>query len=116
MNLSIVKLVVFAPVSHADAVREALGNSGAGKIGNYDYCSFSIKGIGRGRGNLNSNPAIGTAGEYEQIEEERIETLVERALLRDVMEAVRKVHPYEEVAFDIYPLEDFTSFAEPGLS
>lgn len=105
MNSSNVKLVVFVPLSHADIVRETLGNTGAGKIGNYNFCSFSSRGTGRFRGNDQSNPTIGKAGNYESVEEERIEVLVPRAILRDVVGAVKKVHPYEEVAFDVYPLE-----------
>ncbi len=106
MQTKNVKFVVFVPLSHADIVREALGNAGAGKIGNYDFCSFSSRGIGRFRGNNESNPVIGEAGNYESVEEERIEVLVPRTILNDVIEAVKKVHPYEEVAFDVYPLGD----------
>lgn len=102
-----IKLVIFTPLSHADIVREALGNAGAGKIGNYDFCSFTTRGTGRFRGNEKSNPAIGTAMQYESVEEEKIEVLVPRVILKDVIEAVKKVHPYEEIAFDIYPLEDY---------
>ena len=100
-----VKFVVFVPLSHADIVRKALGEAGAGKIGNYDFCSFSSRGTGRFRGNEKTNPAIGEAGKYEAIEEERIETLVPQEILKNVIEKVKSVHPYEEVAFDIYPLE-----------
>lgn len=102
-----VKLVVFVPLTHTDIVRKTLGEVGAGKIGNYDFCSFSTKGTGRFKGNEKSNPSIGTAGEYESVEEERIEVLVPRAILKEVIEKLKAVHPYEEVAFDIYPLEDF---------
>ena len=99
-----VKLVVFVPLSHADAVRQALGEAGAGKIGNYDFCSFSSRGVGRFLGNEHSNPAIGDGGVYEQVEEERIEVIVPREILEEVIEKMKVVHPYEEVAFDIYPL------------
>lgn len=101
-----VKFVVFVPLSHADAVRQTLGEAGAGKIGNYDFCSFSSRGTGRFRGNEKTNPAIGEAGKYEAVEEERIEAVVPRAVLKEVIEKVKAVHPYEEVAFDIYPLEN----------
>ena len=101
-----VKLVVFVPLSHSDAVRKALGEAGAGRIGNYDFCSFSSLGTGRFRGNTKSNPAIGKAGEYEAVEEERIEVIVPRKILKKVVERVKSIHPYEEVAFDIYPLEN----------
>lgn len=90
-----------------DIVREALGNAGAGKIGNYDFCSFSTRGVGRFRGNENSNPSIGEAMNYESVEEEKIEVVVPRAILKNVIESIKKVHPYEEMAFDIYPLEDY---------
>jgi len=101
-----VKLVVFVPIFHADAVRQAMGEAGAGKIGNYNFCSFSSRGIGRFRGNEKANPAIGEAGKYEAVEEERIEVIVPREILKQVIEKVKSVHPYEEVAFDIYPIEN----------
>jgi len=101
-----VKLVVFSPISHADIVRQALGEAGAGKIGNYNFCSFSSRGFGRFKGNESSNPAIGEAGKYEIVEEERIEVVLPRYILNEVVVAMKKAHPYEEVAFDIYPLED----------
>lgn len=112
MNSSKVKLVVFVPLSHADSVREALGTAGAGTIGNYEFCSFSVRGIGRFRGNATSNPTIGTPDVYETVEEERIEVVVPRDMLSVVIEAMRKTHPYEEIAFDVYPLED----SPPDLS
>lgn len=101
-----VRFVVFVPESHADIIRKVLGEAGAGKIGNYDFCSFSIKGIGRFQGNENSNPTIGKAGNYESVEEERIEVVVPRQILKKVIDKVKEAHPYEEVAFDVYPLED----------
>jgi hypothetical protein len=101
-----VKFVVFTPLSHSDIVRKALADAGAGKIGNYDSCSFSSIGTGRFRGNSNSNPAIGKAEVYESVEEEKIEVIVPRNILHDVIAAVKKVHPYEEMAFDVYALED----------
>lgn len=99
-----VKLVIFVPLSHADIVRQTLGEAGAGKIGNYDFCSFSSKGIGRYRGNENSNPAIGKSGQYESVKEERIEVVVPQSILEDVITKIKAVHPYEEVALDVYPL------------
>jgi hypothetical protein len=101
-----VKLVVFVPISHADIVRKALGEAGAGKIGNYDFCSFSSCGVGRFRGNEKSNPTIGEAGQYEAVEEEKIEVIVPREILEKVIRAMNKVHPYEEVAYDIYSIEN----------
>jgi|SRR3989344_961677 len=106
METKNVKLVVFVPLSHADIVRQALGEVGAGKIGNYDFCSFSSRGTGRFRGNEKSNPAVGETNKYEIVEEERIEVVVPREILEKVIEKVKLVHPYEEVAFDIYALEN----------
>jgi len=106
METKNVKFVVFVPLSHADVVRQTLGEAGAGKIGNYDFCSFSSRGIGRFRGNEKTNPAIGEVGKYEAVEEERIEAIVPREILKEVIEKVKSVHPYEEVVLDIYPLEN----------
>ena len=101
-----VKIVVFVPVSHADVVRDAIGKAGAGKIGNYTFCSFSSKGIGRFKPENGARPAIGEVGKLESVEEERIEVVCSRELAKEVVIAIRKVHPYEEVALDVYPLEE----------
>jgi len=101
-----VKLVVTVPESHAEAVREAMGKAGAGNLGNYSFCSFSLKGVGRFKPEKGSHPAIGGIGKLESVEEERIEAICNRSVLEDVVAAIKKVHPYEEVALDIYPLED----------
>ena len=92
-----VKIVVFVPETHTDIVREAMGKAGAGKIGNYSYCSFSSKGIGRFKPEDGANPHIG---------EERIETVCSREKLQEVVAAIKEVHPYDEVALDVYPLEN----------
>lgn len=101
-----VKIVVFVPESHADIVRETIGKVGAGKIGNYTFCSFSSKGIGRFKPEEGATPTIGEVGKFESVNEERIEVVCDRNILKDVVAAIKKVHPYEEVALDIYPLED----------
>lgn len=98
------KIAVYVPSSHADKVRQALAAAGAGDLGNYDYCSFTTKGIGRFRGNEASKPFIGKPGRIEEVEEERIETICPREQLDKILAAVKKVHPYEEPAVDIYPL------------
>lgn len=105
MNTKYIKLVIFTPISHADIIRQTLGDAGAGKIGNYDFCSFSTRGIGRFKGNDKSNPSISEPEKYEAVEEERIETIVPKKILKEVIGKVKSVHPYEEVAFDVYPLE-----------
>lgn len=103
---NIVKIVVFAPESHADAIRKAMGKAGAGKIGNYTYCSFSSKGIGRFKPGEGAHPSIGEVGKFETVPEERIEAVCGRERLADVIKAIKEAHPYEEVALDIYPLEE----------
>lgn len=102
-----VKIVVFVPESHADVVRDAMCKAGAGKIGNYTFCTFSSKGIGRFKPGDGSHPTIGQVGVLELVQEERIEVVCERIILKDVIFAINKVHPYEEVALDVYPLENF---------
>ena len=99
-----VKIVVYVLVDHADKVREALANAGCGHIGNYDYCSFSVKGVGRFRGLEGSKPTVGEVGKIEKVEEERIETICPRERLDEALQAVKKVHPFEEPAVDVYPL------------
>lgn len=101
-----VKIIVFVPETHTDIVREAMGNAGAGKIGNYSFCTFSSKGVGRFRPENGANPHIGEIGKDEEVQEERIETVCSREKLQEVIAAIKKVHPYDEVAMDVYPLEN----------
>ena len=101
-----VKIVVFVPEAHAAAVREAMDKAGAGKIGNYTYCSFSSQGIGRFKPGEGARPVIGKIGKLESVKEERIEAVCPREILNNVVSAIKKVHPYEEVALDVYPLEE----------
>lgn len=101
-----VKIVVFVPETHTDAVREAIGKAGAGKIGNYSYCTFSLKGVGRFKPEQGADPHIGEIGKFEEVVEERIETICPRENLEGVIAAIREVHPYDEVALDVYPLEN----------
>ena len=102
----VVKIVVYVPESHADAVRSAMGTAGAGRIGRYTFCSFSIKGTGRFLPGEGAHPAIGDVGAIAEVEEERIEVVCARSLLERVITAIKSVHPYEEVALDVYPLLD----------
>jgi hypothetical protein len=100
------KLVVNVPLSHTDKVREAIGQAGGGKLGNYSFCSFSIRGTGRFKPGAGANPAIGEVGKLEEVEEERIEVVLGADLLDAVIAAMKQVHPYEEVAYEVYVLED----------
>jgi hypothetical protein len=101
------KLVVFAPEGYADKIREAMGNAGAGKIGNYSHCFFTTKGIGTFKPLDGANPVIGEIGKIEEVKEDRIETVCEPGRLNDVIKAIKKVHPYEEPAIDVYLIDVF---------
>src|SRR5689334_19308500 len=94
------KLAVTVPVEDADKVRDAIGNAGGGKIGNYTHCSFSVRGTGRFRPEAGANPHIGEVGKLEEVEEERIEVTVDAAVLKDIVAAIKAVHPYEEPTID----------------
>lgn len=100
----LVKLVVFVPEEHADKVRQALGEAGAGKIGEYSFCSYSIKGVGRFIPSHKADPHTGTAGKLEEVDEERIEVACEKHQAAKIIDVIKKVHPYEEVVIDIYPM------------
>ncbi len=100
------KIVVYVPLDHADKVREAIGSAGGGKLGKYSFCSFSTQGIGRFRPDEGANPHIGTVGKLEKVEEERIEITCDTTLVEPVVAAIRRVHPYEEIAMDIWLLEN----------
>jgi hypothetical protein len=100
------KLVVFVPATHADQMREVLGKAGAGQMGNYEYASFSVKGVGRFRPLKGAHPAIGEVGKFEEVPEERIETIVDEINLEEVMKAVLENHPYEEPAIDVMELKN----------
>ncbi len=100
----LVKLVVFVPEENADEVRRALGEAGAGKIGEYSFCSYSIKGVGRFKPSDGANPHIGSAGKLEEVNEERIEVACEKSQVSEIIKVIKDVHPYEEVVMDIYPM------------
>lgn len=99
------KIVVYVPEANAEELRNAIGDAGAGIIGNYSHCTFSIKGTGRFKPTEGANPTIGEIGKLEEVEEIRIETVCEGNKLKDVLLAIKKVHPYEEPATDVYPIE-----------
>ena len=99
------KLVVYIPTTHTDQVREAIGMAGGGKLGSYSFCSFSTKGTGRFRPDPGAHPHIGEVGKFEAVEEERLEVTLTADVVGNVIAAMRQAHPYEEVAYDLYPLE-----------
>ncbi len=100
------KLVVFVPNNYAGKVREAIFSAGAGHIGEYDLCSFNIEGEGSFRGSENSDPFTGTVGKIHFEKEVRIETVLPKYLEDKVVGDMMKAHPYEEVAYDLYPLSN----------
>ncbi|ASS76068.1 Nif3-like dinuclear metal center hexameric protein [Tumebacillus algifaecis] len=104
-NTRLKKLVVFVPESHHEQVRKALGDAGAGWIGNYSHCTFSTPGHGTFVPQEGTSPFIGEQGVLEKVEEVRIETIVSDLNQDKVVQALLQAHPYEEVAYDIYPLE-----------
>lgn len=99
------KLVVFVPQSHDQAVREAIFAAGAGWIGNYSHCSFNIPGTGTFLPHEGTDPFTGKLGRLEHAAEVRIETIVPASAERRVVQAMLKAHPYEEVAYDLYPMD-----------
>lgn len=100
------KIAVYVPETHADAVRKAMGESGAGFIGNYSHCSFSCSGEGQFLPLEGTHPFIGKAGMLERTPEVRIETIVPESRVALVLSATKLVHPYEEPAIDVFPLEN----------
>lgn len=100
------KLVTFVPTEQTEKVRTALFEAGAGQIGNYDKCSFNITGTGSFRGNNNSNPVIGKKNEIHFENETRIEVIYEACKEAGLLQSLFSNHPYEEVAYDVYPLDN----------
>ncbi len=100
------KIVTFCPAPSAEKIREALWAAGAGYIGNYDRVSFNLSGTGTYRGNENSNPVIGEKGKMMTEPEERVEIIYQSHLEKAVLIALRASHPYEEIAFDLIPLDN----------
>jgi dinuclear metal center YbgI/SA1388 family protein len=103
---SVSKIVVFVPQTHTEAVANAMHNAGAGMFAKYDKCSFRSSGTGTFRGKGNAQPFIGTVGILERAAEERIEMMAENWKVDAIIAAMLNVHPYEEVAYDVYPLRN----------
>jgi len=98
------KLVVFVPAEALDAVRDAVFAAGAGRIGDYERCSWYTEGVGTFLGGESTSPTLGERGREERVAELRLETVFPADRRAEIVEAVRSAHPYEEPAFDIYPL------------
>lgn len=104
INISKVKIIVTSPIENAEEIRQALGDIGAGVIGNYSHCSLTEKCIGTFKGNDKSNPYIGEKNKLEHVEEEKIEVQCDIKMVKEVMKKIREVHPYEEPLIEIIPL------------
>lgn len=98
------KVIVYAPRDSAAAVRAAMSEAGCGGIGNYSDCSFNVDGLGTFKGNDASNPAIGTPGKLESVEETRIEMICFSSMVGEALRSIRQAHPYEEPAIDVIQL------------
>ena len=98
------KLVVFVPPEALDVVRDAVFAAGAGRIGEYERCSWYTEGTGTFLGGEGTDPIVGEKGREERVPELRLETVFPEERQVQVVEALRSAHPYEEPAFDIYPI------------
>jgi dinuclear metal center YbgI/SA1388 family protein len=100
------KLSVFVPAAHVEKIASSVFAAGGGIIGEYSNCSFRSNGEGTFKGSTLSNPAIGSKGKYEKVKEVKLEVLLDSWKLKNVLNAMLSMHPYEEPAYDIYPLEN----------
>jgi hypothetical protein len=103
---SLIKLTVFVPVGYEDGVREAICRAGGGKIGNYARCSFLVRGQGTYQAMEGAQPWRGLVSELSRAAESRLEVVVPEGSLGAALEHLKAVHPYEEVAYDLYPLKN----------
>jgi dinuclear metal center YbgI/SA1388 family protein len=106
LEKKLIKLVTYIPETHLDKVRNAIFDSGAGSVGNYDRCGFTVEGTGSFRGNEQTNPFIGERGELTYEKEIRFETVFFSHLKEKMIKTLVENHPYEEVAYDLYSLEN----------
>jgi dinuclear metal center YbgI/SA1388 family protein len=115
MQNSLNKLVVFVPKDAIDQLDHAIFDAGGGKIGNYSECHFRTSGTGTFRPNELANPTIGENNNRSQVEEFRVEYLVSRNKISDVLTAMFRAHPYEDVAYEIYPIENVNQEEGAGM-
>ncbi|MEA2105158.1 MAG: Nif3-like dinuclear metal center hexameric protein [Bacteroidota bacterium] len=106
LNNHLMKLVYFVPVGHAEQTRKAVFDAGAGHIGNYDMCSYNMEGVGSFRAGEDTHPFVGKKNKIHYEDEIRIETIFPKHLKHKIINALIEAHPYEEVAYDIYPLDN----------
>ncbi len=103
-NEQLLKLVVFIPAGHEKNIRNAISQAGAGQIGGYSHCTFQMPGTGTFMPGEGTDPYIGSQSQLEKVDEVRMETILPATRKNEVIQALIKAHPYEEVAYDLYPL------------
>lgn len=99
------KFVVYVPDTHKENIISAINEGGGGQIGNYSCCTFQTSGLGTFKPEEESKPFLGKKGELENVEETKIETIIPKNEIQRLLETVKKAHPYEEMAYDLYPME-----------
>lgn len=115
MSNQLNKIVTFCPASHAEVVKQAIFDAGAGQIGNYDCCSFNTEGIGTFKALEDASPFVGESGKIHTENEIRIETIAPEYLTKKIISALLKAHPYEEVAYDIFALKNESKYVGAGM-
>lgn len=115
LSHQLLKLVTFVPHAHAEKVRKAMFEAGAGSIGNYDSCSYNVEGTGTFKAQENAHPFVGEHNEFHAEPETRIEVILPSYLKNSVVNALLQAHPYEEPAYDLIPLENEWNRAGAGL-
>lgn len=108
------QLVFFVPVEHAETVKEAVFKKGAGAYANYDSCSWQVLGEGQFRPLAGSSPFVGSTGNVERVEEYRVEMILRDEILREVLEELVRVHPYEEPAYYAVKIETLDTLKDEG--
>lgn len=101
------KIIFYVPVENCDDVKEALFSVGAGKIGDYDCCSWQVKGEGQFRPLLGAQPYLGQKNKLEKVEEYKVEMVCHEELIEKAIESLKKSHPYEEPAYQVFKVEKY---------
>lgn len=100
------KIVFFVPETHKETVKQALFDTGAGRIGNYDSCAWETLGTGQFRAMQGAHPFLGKIDQIEKVDEYRVELVCEDALIKDAISSMKAAHPYEEPAYDVIKLAE----------
>ncbi len=101
------KIEFYVPINSCEEVKEAMFEAGAGKIGNYEKCSWQTLGEGQFRANRGANPAIGEVGKLEKLKEYKVEMVCKDSVIKDVIKVLKNTHPYEEIAYSVYTIENY---------